>query len=329
MFKRIILDKLEKSSLLPDIATYRELRHEITAKGRREADLLKNSLGSSMWNMLLKKINTKYAEDDLIRILGFGNALTVYSILPVLPEDELFERVVKLGTYNNLIISLFDHLSDSGITSHKILTVNELENLIGKKSVSNRLSYLLPGSREKLMIKTLIRLYNRELKYLGSIKNRPQILNTINTVIRRMFAAELDTLNGPEAKNQVLNRKSALPFVLMGMPSWLISNQFNAGKFWSHTRWLYRLGLFLGALDDIVDLIDDIRNGHPNQFKKYLMDDCLENSVVEDIGNEMIKDAFCIKQYWQQTVNPTGKMNDRRKDVLGVCIISWFGGIAG
>ena len=94
-FKKAVWKELEDACLIPDRSKYKSVRSSISAFGREELADLKEEIGESGWKILIRKLNTKYPKDDIIRILGFGNALTRYVIEPFRNDEETNNKVNK------------------------------------------------------------------------------------------------------------------------------------------------------------------------------------------------------------------------------------------
>lgn len=317
--------ELEKSGLIPDSSSYKTVRSIITEFGTEEADNLQKELGSRGFDRIISTLHTKYPKEDLIRILGFGHAITLYLVLPVTRYQRIKKETIELGARANLIVSLFDHMVDSGKRISRVLSEKDLESMIDKREMKiNGIlsSYTNP---EKWTMTVLISSY---LKKLNNLNPDPgNILHLQISLIRSMFMAELNTLNKAEENPLLLRRKTALPFMVMGIPSWF--DRHDTGSFngyYAHLIWLYRLGLFIGAIDDIIDIHEDIRNNHPNQFKKYYTTQ--EADLLSGELLKIISAGRTIKETWDKKVSGNDPcLPDFSRDILGTCIVSWYGGI--
>lgn len=326
-FKKAVWKELEDACLIPDRSKYKSVRSSISAFGREELADLKEEIGESGWKILIRKLNTKYPKDDIIRILGFGNALTRYVIEPFRNDEETNNKVNKLGARSNLIVSLFDQMIDSGTKPKQVLSTKSLDKLLNRNTQKNSDFYRYFGFQSKWIMTTLIKSYLRGLGDLSQPSAQTNISKTILSSIQRMHESEIKTLTKNDLSTADLKRKAALPFVIMGLPIWLKDSQINNKAYFSHMRWLYRLGLFFGSIDDIIDLEEDISNNHPNQFKKLVNKDSLAESFIIATSKKIVSEGKIITNFWKKYTNHQNpQATDFNEQIFGTCIVSWFGG---
>ncbi|MCG2612655.1 hypothetical protein LZZ85_00125 [Terrimonas sp. NA20] len=297
-----------KSRLLANLKT--KLSRETYLVDRRKIELA----GFMQWDQLINDLKEKeITETDflqevnlpkstLIRIIGFGMAFSD-KFLP-LTENERRPELVKLGALSNLIVCLYDHIVDTKNNDEDPLSRPELERVdfVGTPGAK-------PGM-SRMEIYQLIQLYFRKLKNLCTGPDDLEVYQLINKTALKMYDAERATvrINGVDGTSGM--RKSALPFVLMGMPGWVFLKQ-------STERWLllihlYRVGLFFGILDDIVDYRDDLINHQFNLLLTYSEKEMLdlEGRLIHQI------DALSFR----------GSLNEQWVRLYYVCAISWLGG---
>ncbi len=330
--KRHVWTELDNAGVILPRSGYAVVRKEITSSGRQEFARLKIDVGEKGLKLLSQKLNTSYPKDHLIRILGFGSALTRYAVQPVPGSAETTEQVITLGARANLIVTVFDQMIDSGENINRVLPFRGLEALLKHEGKSNWSLFPLFGNRSsKWIMHHLIKSYLMEINRLSSspliLPGNTPVLKTLIDLIQRMYQAETDTLSKNGLSIASLNRKAALPFVIMGLPAWLSKKDFNQAFYFAHFRWLYRLGLFFGAIDDIIDLQVDISNDQPNQFKPFIENNTVSDSSMSNIGQKIVSEAKLITQQWQHWVNSHNlPIPEYSMDIFSACIVSWFGG---
>lgn len=275
------------SGLFLSDASYSEVWQQIYQSGPVYQEQLKQISGRKTWDRVFYSDTNRIREQDRIRILGFGAAITEYMIAGFnLPKAER-TTLVRLGTLANFIVTFFDNCLDTGHPRQPLLPQPS-------KLINNKLSALdflfraLVNPKVKL-INRLVRCYLQTIKNLPYARHRPQLVELAHRAIELMYEAELQTVMRKDSKIslRMMRRKSALPFVIMALPVWLSVKEIDKPAFITHLRWSYRFGYFFCLLDDAVDLFDDINNNHPNYFlfdKKWLESPELIVKCVIDQG---------------------------------------------
>ncbi len=322
--KQLAWKTLRKNGIIPEKLVYRKIRGKITASGRLEIERLQQDLGMRNWNLLLQQMEINYPKDHLIRIMGFGNELSRYAITPFCDSNEFTEKVISLGARTNLIVSLFDQHIDLGNSSHSLLSEDKLQKMIKDKS-HNFNRWQFPNFRTKWILPLLVESYLNDLKNISPDKHH-KILKTVLSLILIMYRAEINTLSKNLHTGKTLNRKAALPFVVMGLPAWFNQVAFNSADYLFHFRWLYKLGVFFGTIDDIIDLEEDINKNQPNQFSKLIEQNQLSELNQTRIIQKLISDARWIADHWEKKAEQHTRPSEGEPEVFGTCIVSWFGG---
>jgi hypothetical protein len=215
---------------------------------------------------------------------------------------------------------------DSGIEPGKALPDNWMEAAQKKMGIRGKIIPLTLFPRNKIMV-TLVQSYILGLKELTATTGRSDLFNTIMTIIKKMYLAEISTLNDVKPGIAELNRKSALPFVVMGLPVWFYSPEIFPQKYISHFKWLFGLGLFFGMLDDLIDLREDIKNNHHNQYKESEFVRKPDETLLSELVQNIIHKGSLVKKYPEKTVKgDTIYENIYDKDIFGACVVSWLGG---
>ncbi len=98
-----------------------------------------------------------------------------------------------------------------------------------------------------------------------------------------------------------------------------IDNKF----FKMHLMWSYRLGIFIGLLDDAIDLKEDLSNNKPNIFIK-------DNQVVQTMSAQSVAKVVAhkgvrIKQLWRKMILDHQHIDSMSEFLFPALIRSWIG----
>jgi hypothetical protein len=321
---RLLTRALENEGLLPTPADYSFVRSRVSPVGREWRDRIVQTVGNSNWRAAAEGIDRPYAEDDLIRVLGFGDLLTRFVVAPVPITEECTPRVLELGVLSNLIVTLYDDLVDRrGLSSiplrpDRLISAAAHPNLFRKRALLMR-----SGAAKTVML--LIGRYFQALRSLTRLHSRNRIFDTSVRAIKQMYEAEVHAVRqGGAASRTVVIRKSALPFVVMGLPAWLATESFLRRHYLWHIKWLYRLGDLIGLLDDFVDVNDDARADMPNRFLANGSN--VPRALPEMAAAEIARRAGLIIRSWDDHCDPT-RRSEAARSALMTCVVSWLGGI--
>jgi hypothetical protein len=169
----------------------------------------------------------------------------------------------------------------------------------------------------------LVRGYFRDVAALPAARSRPRVVRTLIRAVARMHAAERASVHkGVSASPVTLRRKAALPFVVMGMPGWLASADFDRRAYLWHLSWLFRLGSLFGRIDDVVDLADDLAAGRPNwaaRTEAPAGNRSLDG--IAELGRSLMDE-------WARRMTAEGdRLPPEVRQAVPLCIASWLGGI--
>ncbi len=235
----LLLKALVQSGVQPDPGIKPYIQHRIEL------------IGDTEWRKLphlnLASVDPAKAK----RWLGWGFSITEFLAAPASPRNSRLAVLCSLGALVNLLIVVCDSLLDAGETISQVLPAAELAASGGQSSPVT----ILLGEYFRL---------------LAVIQPNDRLLRSIHKIVSRMFESEIQTISGGSALLfSFWLRKSALPFVLMGLPAGERSaRDFNHANR-KYLAWLYRVGRFFGALDDSLDLEEDARAGQPNYLLRY------------------------------------------------------------
>ena len=174
--------------------------------------------------------------------LGSGFTMTEFLIAPVLgPASPA--AICSLGALVNLMVVLCDGLLDAGATLDDVLPPPG-----GKSPVFELLDFF----RSNFL----------------ALKPSNGLRCLSEKLIARMIESERQTVFARERlPYRHWLRKSALPFVLMGLAAWTCRCVDPSLAFSGHLRWLCRVGRFFGTVDDAADYERDLGSGQPNCFR--------------------------------------------------------------
>lgn len=236
----------------------------------------------------------------MVRSLGVGSGLTHFAISGTGVPAEFLSRTRSLGALASLIVSAFDALIDSGEPVPALLSGDSS----GKPAP-------ITGSKAAAVSK-LIELYFQRLTELP--QERVGIRLLIDRSIRRMYEAEIGSTRAGPVPRHIWWRKNVLPFVVMAIPAWLVSQCYDVVLVRRHLRWLCRLGEFLGWVDDCVDYENDRLSGAANRVDARLstMTDQTLVRKIAVMGRRVLSD-------WDHQ-NPRSEV----RNVFAVVVTSWI-----
>jgi hypothetical protein len=144
-----------------------------------------------------------------------------------------------------------------------------------------------------------------------------------------MYDAELAVVsrNGSPVSRHLLRRKAALPFVVMGLPAWLLGSERDERLFRWHVHWLYRLGRFFGWIDDVVDLESDLKTGAPSQLAYELENERQSSDRGREIVRAIAMQGRRLMYEWRTRVGAVSDVPLSVREAVPTCVVSWFGGL--
>jgi hypothetical protein len=312
---------LAKRGLIPEQSAYVSSRARVTERGRSHRHDLRQQVGARRWRAVAKALARPLAEDAMVRVLGFGDVLTRFSVAPLRLTEEDEDAVARLGARANLIVTIYDDLADreSGVEA---LSSHDLARLAG--GGRSAMMGLVPRRGPSAFLIAAASSYFKDLAALPAARSRPRVVRTLIRAVARMHAAERASVHkGVSASPVALRRKAALPFVVMGMPGWLASADFDRRAYLWHLSWLFRLGSLLGRIDDVVDLADDLAAGRPNSVAART--EALAGSGSLDGIAEL---GRSVMDEWVRAMAPEGDdLPPEVRQAVPLCIASWLGGI--
>lgn len=313
--------ELRSRGVLPDARTYERVRREITLIGEEERSRVERIAGRG-WNRALARLERPRPEEDVARVLGFGHALTGFVVAPLdLSAGERAE-VAGLGATANLLVTTYDRIVDLGGDPDAALPRRALELAAAGRRL--RLALLGIGSPvERRVLTRIVAHYFDRLGELPGYGSRPAVRRAVERHVWEMYEAERRTLESGGPDEGTLRVVSAYPFVVMGLPGWLATPEVPDGRYGRHLDWLYRVGEFVGRIDDIVDLREDAVDGVYNPVAAR-RDAVGDDRVVREIADA----GRAVVDGWEELTG-TADLPEVAREALGTCVVSWFGGLRG
>ena len=179
-------------------------------------------------------------------VLGSGFTMTEFLIAPVIGAASP-PAICSLGALVNLMVVLCDRLLDAGTPVDDIL----------------------PSSGRRSPVFDLLDAYRVEF---AAVQPTHSLYALSEKLIARMIDSERQTVFARDRlPYRHWFRKSAFPIVLMALAAWTCrecaAHTRSNMTFSRHLRWLCRVGLFFGVLDDAADYERDIASAQPNCFR--------------------------------------------------------------
>jgi len=319
-FRSLLVTELEHAGLIPDAERVMTCRRDVTRLGSEEAANLASLVGSPLWIQALAQLGRPFPQADCERVLGFGALLTAFMLPPVRIDEALKHDVCTLGAYANLLVGLFDQVADECSDAELPLSRALIESACKGKGRARLAWRSRRGAPLARLLTRLLSEYVRRLDRLPYSGRHGPVRALQTRVILSMHAAELETLRAASRVNdRAVRRKSALPFVAMALPGWLAADQVPPMTFRAHLRWLYRLGIFVGWIDDAVDLDADRTAGRPNRVAASLA--CESPCKPERLARAIAREGARI----QTERRISARHADT--DVLPTVVLSWLDAI--
>ena len=324
-FRPTLWAELRRAGVLPDDARYDEGRRAVTRAGVQECAWLESAIGHRSWNRGLVALRRPEPQADCVRVLGFGRLLTEFLLTANPIERSARDDVIHLGALANFIVALFDHLADDSALGAHTLSPAALERACRGSRVHLRWHSCF-GVPEGRLIARLVLEYFRRLDRLPFARRNTGVRELVSRAILAMYAAELATLHRSRPSRKVLRRKSALPLVVMALPAWLASERIDQSRLRRHVRYAYRLGEFIGAIDDAADADLDLAAGRPNRVLEALhargpARDMISSNLARDIACEGVR---LLEDRQSLAVDASDRGEAR--DALGLVVRSWLSG---
>jgi hypothetical protein len=303
----------------------------VTARGIALSDgaarwtrVRQEAIDPASWQAANERLTRPLGEADCHRMLGFGAVLAEYMVAPVGLTEEQRGLVVELGALTNFIVAVYDQFLDAGEEGVEVLPRSAVVSIFGDTEGRGP---AVDGVRAETdgcasVMSSLIARYERELYALATREEREWLFRRLSRVVLAMYDAERNS--GCQVEDRQLHAKGALPFLAMAAPAWLVTEQLSRNQFVGHQRWLYRLGQFIGWIDDAVDMVDDRASGQPNLVLRSLARQAHGDSA--QLTRQIAALGRSVRDQWQAWVAEGAPTAPREVDGLSLVVCSWFGG---
>jgi hypothetical protein len=323
-FRSLLWRELDKAGLLIHGRHYEECRREAWTAGAGLCRSLKIEYGANQWTETFEALGSA-VEDDHIRVLGIGHALTQFAIAPLGPLPEPTRQAIcAAGGLSNFIVALYDQLLDrNGFAPSILPRAGLLQAMNGTVPQDDALRQDGGACPQRLMA-SLVAIYFGRIRGL-SLGSGGEAERLLGRVILAMYDAESDTVERSPLLvcRKSLQRKASLPFVVMGLPAWLVVKRSVRTTVGWHYRWLYRLGTFLGWIDDAVDEHKDRAEGRPNVFANP--NGFPESSRTRPaLASQIARNGMRIISEWRERSN-AASLPFHVPQALALSLVSWFG----
>jgi hypothetical protein len=324
-----LFDELDSAGFMPPADDYAIARAAATAEGVELWESMKDVIGSDSWAAANGRLTLSVSDADCHRMLGLGYALAAYIVAPVKVSPAQLRDVLILGALTNFLVAVYDQFLDAGagatdvLPRHAVASVFERSALPALASAAASDERVCGDDRTAVMV-ALTNEYRRRLFALPAQTNRAWLIRELGRISVAMYDAEQDSRNGMSTPQ--LHLKSALPFLVMGMPAWLVASRFDRQLFRWHRRWLYRLGRFIGWVDDAVDVDDDRMSGQPNLVQGSLAGAANPDTSMR-LAAQIATQGRDIRDQWLAHTAGRLRAQPHRVDGLSLTVCSWFGGV--
>jgi hypothetical protein len=322
--RRRVQTALFKQDLLPSSEVFVRTLTRITRHG---AEYRTQLLRGGAWRRGLASSELG-SSSALARVLGFGAAMTRFSIAWI-PMSAMHRRsITRLGALSNVIVSLYDQLADA-LGERDLLSRAALVGVLGGSGSSRRRA--AEGSAYSVMIGNAVETYARMLHELPYCEERPTVCRSVISTIVKLYDAESATL-GRLGRNVALQERIAsatgmLSHEVMGLPAWLAADRLDRNAMSRHRRWLRSVGELHGWIDDVVDIKEDEEHGYPNRVLLRLRAAGVRRTraALGSVIREIARLGLSVRDHW--SIRAAGVPHHARSlDEFKTCLTSWLGG---
>ncbi|GBE56284.1 hypothetical protein BMS3Bbin16_00484 [archaeon BMS3Bbin16] len=328
-FNALLWHELEKNDLVIGPAEYKVAMRKIMGWGVIERENIIKIGGIQTWKNVLNQLSGISHENDCIRVLGFGRALTEYLVAPLNIPSNLKEQIVTVGVISNLYGSIYDHLIDAGLNNKLVLPRWALHSIVYEKR-GLRLTVLRKiGPSTLRFIQTLVEHNIQILTELPYYKKHSEITESIKELYLQLYDAEIETIQKTRShiSEDTLKNKTILFYLIGGLYTWLCIPQIHQDRFEWHIKWVRQFGEFIAWMDDAVDLAEDISTGQPNLLlfpeNTVGVNEQKDRAMVQMIaekGKQMITE-------WQLNTKDYRELPLVIRKAPQICTVSWFRGL--
>jgi hypothetical protein len=320
-----LLATLDKRGLLPTPEDFeRTLRRVIRRGDRCRHEFLLPIVGQSAWRQVARSLECP--DSRLAAILGFGEAMTEFFVAGIPMSRQSRSRVIRIGALSKFILSIYDKLVDN-LGMRNLLSRSELlQAATGAQFLRRRMATLDAPHR---VVARSVSAYFELVHMLPFAAERAQERQLLSAGIVKLFDVEIalrpDARKPTAVRENAVKEKAAFSFVSMGLPAWLATRRAVAADISQHYNWLCDLGEFLGWIDDVADIEEDIGCGFPNRVMLRLRKrNGLRARAVLLLAEEIAELGSQVSNQWSRKV-PISNARQNCLDVFRSNVYSWLG----
>jgi hypothetical protein len=321
-----VLAQLDKRGLLPSPDDFERTLRRVIRRGERcRREFLLPIVGQSAWRQVGRRLEC--SDSRLAAILGFGEAMTEFFVAGIPMSARSRSRVIRIGALSKFILSIYDKLVDSLGERDLLPRSALLQAVSGEQPVRTR---RMPTDAPRKVVARAVSAYFENLQKLPFAAQRAQERQLLGAGIVKLFDVEIslrpDTRRLTVVREKAVFEKAAFSFVSMGLPAWLASPQAVPAKVSRHYKWLCDLGEFLGWVDDVADIEEDLRAGFPNRATMRLRKrNGLSAPAVGLLADEITRLGSRVMTQWSHRV-PSADAHGECLDYFRTNVYSWLGG---
>jgi hypothetical protein len=317
---------LELRGLLGNAASRTACAERANAEGRQTIALIERMMGTKQAHRALAS-SGQHDVGSFTYIAGYGALMTEFLIAPLPLEPAACAEVAKLGALANVIVSFFDQMVDGGRRRSLLLPAWALGAAATPtgRVLLRLLARLAPV--ESHLTLGLVAEYFRRLSALPHAARHRCVRADVVHCIAQMYREEGRTPREWERirGSAALQKKTALPLVVLGLPGWLGAPRVDGTEYARHRRWLVRLGKFVRWIDDAADATADAATNGPNLVVRTLGRRGRPAEADGALAAMVAERGRWILEEWRSMMASAGRAESGASDVIPAVLVSWLG----
>jgi hypothetical protein len=321
-----VLGALDSKDVLPKPEVFRRTLLRVMSRGEKcREEFLLPIIGKAAWQDVSRRLNC--SDSRLAAILGFGEAMTEFLVAGIPASTGSRPDVIRIGALAKFIISIYDKLVDD-VGERELLPRGELIRAMNGSSAPRRTT--MPADPSRRVIMKAVSAYFRLLHLLPFAKRRERERRMLGKAIVELFDVELrlrpDRRGTAGVREDAVKAKAAFSFISMGLPAWLASPRPDPEALSWHWNWLGELGEFLGWVDDLMDVEEDVGCGFPNRVVMRLQrPNGRRPQALRSLAEEIATLASDLVDQWNCRLSTAGTHRNAL-NCFKTNILSWLGG---
>ena len=169
--------ELAVAGLVPEADAFRAVATRVRAVGIAERRRLERVLGADGWRHVRSQMHRERPEEDCARLLGSGGELTRFAVAPVGLGEPSLGTVASLGAEVNLIVALFDRITEQGAPVDAVLPLESLERAMARA----------PRGEDDPLLLPLVEDYFDRLDRLDGVTRDPPLVEQLQHLVLRAW----------------------------------------------------------------------------------------------------------------------------------------------